>query len=243
MKKSKLVLLSWLLIATTSLQIKMAFAENVDVLNGQSIFNEGKGEAAACIGCHGEKGLGNDGMGAPRLANIGSIYIAKQLNDFAQDKRTAEGVGAAMNGFAKALTEQDRRDVAGYLNSLEYELEPSDLKGLAADGTKVGSPDLGKAIVTRGIVGKVPACQDCHGFNGRDPRYPAINQQKFVYLFNQLTAFKAGTRTNDLAILKVGIMRGIAKKLSDDDILNIASFLSTAPRVDPNGDGHAVPKK
>lgn len=240
MKKSKL-LLSWLAVA--SFQIGTASATNVDILNGQTIFNEGKGEAAACMGCHGDKALGNDGMGAPRLANIGAIYIVKQLNDFAADRRTPDGAGAAMNGFAKALTAQDRADVAGYLSSLEFEVDPSDLKGLAADGTKVGSTELGKAIVMRGISGKVPACQDCHGFNGRDPRYPMINQQKFVYLFNQLTNFKGATRTNDPEVLKVGIMRGIAKKLSDDDILNIASFLSTAPRVDPSGDGHAIPKK
>jgi cytochrome c553 len=238
MKKSKLVL--WL--AMASLQIGTAFAANVDVLNGQAIFNEGKGEAAACMGCHGEKGLGNDGMGAPRIANIGAIYLAKQLDDFADDKRTPDGAGAAMNGFAKALTVQDRRDVAGYLSTLEYEVEPSDLKGLVADGTKVGKPDLGKMIVTRGISGKVPACQDCHGFNGRDPRFPAINQQKYVYLYNQLMAFKAGTRANDPAVLKVGIMRGIAKKLSEDDIMNISAYLSTAPRVDPSGDSHATQK-
>lgn len=243
MKKSKLTLLSWFAIATTSFQIGTSFAGNVDVLNGQTIYNEGKGEAAACMGCHGEKGLGNDGMGAPRLSNIGAQYIKKQLDDFAADKRNPEGMGAVMNGFARALTDQDRADVAGYMSSLEYEVEPSDLKGLASDGTKVGNVELGKAIVMRGISGKVPACQDCHGFNGRDPRYPAINQQKFVYLVNQLTAFKAGTRTNDLAVLKVGIMRGIAKKLSDDDILNIASFLSTAPRIDPRGDSHAIPQK
>lgn len=238
MKKSKLVL--WL--AIVSFQIGAAYAANVDVLNGQAIFNDGKGDAAACMGCHGEKALGNDGMGAPRLANIGAIYLAKQLNDFATDKRTPEGAGAAMNGIAAALSEQDRRDVAGYVDTLEYEMESSDLKGLAADGTKVGKPDLGKVIVTRGISGKVPACQDCHGFNGRDPRFPGINQQKFVYLYNQLMAFKAGTRANDPAVLKVGIMRGIAKKLSEDDIMNIAAYLSTAPRVDPSGDSHAIKK-
>jgi cytochrome c553 len=201
--------------------------------NGALIFNEGKGDAAACQGCHGEKALGNDSMGAPRLANVGQIYIIKQLTEFAADKRVPEGAGAAMNDFAKALNEQDRRDLAVYLDTLEYQVESSDLKGLAADGVKIGKPDLGKILVTEGIKGKVPACQDCHGFNGRDPKFPAINQQKYVYLVNQLNQWKAGTRANDPEVEKIGIMRGIAKKLSDDDILNIAAFLSTAPRVAP----------
>jgi cytochrome c553 len=172
-------------------------------------------------------------MGAPRLANIGQAYIIKQLTEFAADKRTPSGAGAAMNGFAKALNENDRRDLAGFLNTLDYEVDPSDLKGLVADGNKVGKPELGKLIVTQGIKGKVPACQDCHGFNGRDPRFPAINQQKFVYLVNQLNNWRDDSRANDPTVDKVGIMRGIAKKLSDDDILNIAAFLSTAPRVSP----------
>jgi len=138
-----------------------------------------------------------------------------------------------MNGFAKALNEQDRRDIAVFLNTLEYVSDPSDLKALATDGVQIGKPELGKIIVTEGIKGKVPACQDCHGFNGRDPRFPAINQQKYVYLVNQLHNWRDASRANDPEVEKIGIMRRIAKLLSDDDILNIAAFLSTASRVAP----------
>jgi cytochrome c553 len=240
MSKSEFMLSSLLMLAITALPLRTASAAEstvgLNIANGQNIFNEGKGDAAACQGCHGEKALGNDSMGAPRLANIGQAYIIKQLTEFAADKRTPSGVGAAMNGFAKALNEQDRRDLAGFLNTLDYEIDPSDLKGLAADGNKVGKPDLGKVIVTQGIKGKVPACQDCHGFNGRDPRFPAINQQKFVYLVNQLNNWRDDSRANDPVVDKKGIMRRIAKNLTDDDILNIAAFLSTAPRVSPAGE-------
>ena len=237
MSNYKFMLSSLLMLSVSILQSGMASAAEatagINISNGQTIFNEGKGEAAACQGCHGEKALGNDAMGAPRLANIGQGYIIKQLTEFAADKRTPSGAGAAMNGFAKALNEQDRRDLAGYLNTLDYEIDPSDLKALATDGNKVGQPELGKAIVTQGIKGKLPPCQDCHGFNGRDPRFPAINQQKFVYLVNQLNSWRDDSRANDPTVDKVGIMRGIAKKLTDDDIANIAAFLSTAPRVSP----------
>jgi cytochrome c553 len=237
MSTSKFMLSSWLMLAVSVLQLGAATAAEstvgINIANGQTIFNEGKGDAAACQGCHGEKALGNDAMGAPRLANIGQSYVIKQLTEFAAGKRTPAGAGAAMNDFAKALNEQDRRDLAGYLNTLDYEIDPSDLKGLAADGNKVGQPELGKVIVTQGVKGKLPPCQDCHGFNGRDPRFPAINQQKFVYLVNQLNSWRDDSRANDPTVEKVGIMRGIAKKLTDDDIVNIAAFLSTAPRVSP----------
>lgn len=240
MRKSTLISSSLLMLSFTALpagaapQVGMNTTRGI-AEKGELIYNEGKGDAAACQGCHGEKALGNDGMGAPRLANVGQFYIIKQLTEFAADKRVPEGAGAAMNDFAKALNEQDRRDLAVYLDTLEYQVESSDLKALAADGVKIGKPDLGKILVTNGIKGKVPACQDCHGFNGRDPKFPAINQQKYVYLVNQLNQWKAGTRANDPEVEKVGVMRGIAKKLSDDDILNVAAYLSTAPRVAPVG--------
>lgn len=201
---------------------------------GQIIFSKGKGDAAPCQACHGEKALGNDAMGAPRLANVGQAYILKQLNDFAADRRTPEGAGAVMNVFAKSLSEQDRHDVAVYVDTLEYVTDPSDLETLAANGVEVGKPELGQVIVLKGIIGKVPACQNCHGFNGRNPKFPAINQQKYVYLVNQLRNWRSGTRANDPEVEKVGIMRGIARPLTDSDIRNIAAFLSTAPRVAPD---------
>ena len=194
MSKSKFVSLSLLVLAISVLVSESALAgesmAGVNVANGETIFNEGKGDAAACMGCHGEKALGSDDMGAPRLANIGLAYVVKQLTDFAADRRVPEGMGAAMNGFAKALSEQDRRDVAGFLYQLDYQVEPSNLKEIASNGNKVGKPALGEVIVTQGIKGKVPPCQDCHGFNGRAPKFPMINQQRFVYLVNQLNNWR-----------------------------------------------------
>ena len=235
MRKSTFMLSSCLMLAVNILTLEAAHAAAPNISGGEKIFLEGKGEAAACQGCHGEKGLGNDSMGAPRLANIGQGYLAKQLGDFSADKRVPEGMGAAMNGFAKALTDQDKLDVAGYLDTLEYAEELSDLKALASEGTKVGKPEAGRIIVTQGIRGKVPACQDCHGFNGRASRFPQINQQKYVYLVNQITSWRNDSRANDPVVDKTGIMRGIAKKLSDDDIVDIAAYLSTSPRIAPAG--------
>lgn len=236
MTKLRLLLSPWLVLFVLVPPLEKAWAaesRGVDIENGQAIFTEGKGDATACQGCHGGTGLGMDAMGAPRLANIGQIYIVKQLTDFANDLRVPAGMGMVMNGIAKALTIQDRRDVAAYLDSLEYQVESSDLQALAAEGAKVGKAELGKLIVVQGIKGKAPACQDCHGFNGRAPHIPAINQQKYVYLVNQMAAWKDGSRANDPMVNKAGIMRGIAKKLTEDEIANIAAYLSTAPRVMP----------
>jgi len=239
MRKSKFMLSLQLLLAAGIFQLSAAHAGtdvSTNIANGEKIFNEGKGDASACMGCHGPQGMGNDSMGAPRLANLGIYYIEKQLNDMANDKRIPGGMGAVMPGFAKALTEKDRHDVAVYVNSLAYQVENSDLKAIAEGGETVGKPDAGKVIVVQGIKGRIPACQDCHGFNGRADRFPMINQQRYVYLVNQLNNWRDGSRANDPEVEKVGVMRGIAKKLSDDNIRDIAAYLSTAPRISPDGD-------
>lgn len=239
MRKSKFILSLQLMLAAGMFQLGAAYAGNdvsTNIANGEKIFTEGKGDASACQGCHGPTALGMDAMGAPRLANLGVYYIEKQLNDLANDRRIPSGMGAVMPGFAKALSEQDRHDIAVYVNSLEYQVENSDLESAAADADPPVDVAAGKQIVTHGVTGKVPPCQDCHGFNGRAARFPMINQQRYVYLVNQLHNWKDDSRANDPEVDGVGIMRGIAKKLSDADIQNIAGFLSTAPRVSPDGD-------
>src|ERR1019366_8252632 len=138
------------------------------VANGMKIFNEGKGDSVpACMTCHGAGGWGLDAMGAPRLAGIGFPYVIKQLSDLAAGKRTPDGAGAVMVIFAGGLTEQERRDVAGYVNSLNGPPDVSDLKALKEGGTTIGERYLGQAIVKYGVIGKVSACSSCHGYNGR----------------------------------------------------------------------------
>lgn len=257
---SKFKLLSWLTVAATVLVSGMATAEaagsGANAANGQKIFTEGKGDAQPCQTCHGDKAQGNDAMGAPRLANIGYGYVVKQLTNFAQDKRTPGGVGAVMPGFAKALSEQDRRDVSAYVNTLKTTPELSDLKELKAGGQQVGEAYKGAEIAEHG-TSKVSACSSCHAFNGRgaDPVFPRIGQQKYVYLVNQLHNWRANAadvsagavaRTNDPA----GMMRAIAKNLSDEDIINVAAYLTVASPTKGAGDGapdnesllHAVAK-
>jgi cytochrome c553 len=205
----------------------------VNIGAGKQIFLNGKGDVPACQTCHGPKGLGDDGMQTPRLANIGYAYVVKQLTNIADDARVVM-TNPMMNIVAKGLTEQDRKDVAAYLNTLEPAVEPSDLAALKAGGTEVGEAYKGQILVRYGIIGKAPACQSCHGFNGRgsDPVYPQIGQQKYVYLVNQLKSWRDGSRTND----PLGQMRAVAKNLTDEDIINAAAYLTRAPKSTP-GDG------
>ncbi|MDX8392934.1 MAG: c-type cytochrome [Mariprofundaceae bacterium] len=219
---------------------------NVD--RGRVIYQFGKGDdVPACQGCHAADGLGSDEVGTPRLAYQIDSYILKQLTDFAEDKRT-DDVMYQMNDIAVALSVQDRKDVASYVHTLKTPYLGSNLDQLRRDGAEIGDPAKGKMIAEFGAPDHgVPACQSCHGFHGRSAgrMYPAIGGQNYVYLKHELESFRNGgntsaadiasgekeddARTNDY----MGQMRAVAKNLTDEDIANVAAFLTLAKPTTP----------
>jgi len=225
-----------LAIASTLIS-SVAMAEGVPMdgnpENGKQIFMNGKGPVVACMTCHGPTGWGTEAMGAPRLANLGYPYIVKQLTDLAEGRRVPQGAGAVMPYFASQLTPQERKDIAAYVNTLNTTPELSDIKELQSSGQPVGVRYKGEILVKYGVENKVSACVTCHGYNGRGapPMFPVIGQQKFTYLVNQLHNWRDGSRAND----PLGMMRAIAKNLTDQDILDAATYLSSAPRTTQGG--------
>lgn len=207
-----------------------AAANKGNIENGKNIYNNGKGDVPACNSCHGQDAMGDDAMGTPRLAGQGYVFLVKQLEDFATDKRM-DTTMFIMNTNAKGLTAQDRRDVSAYANSLTRDaVGGSDLNQVKELGHSVGIRHKGKALVNYGNKSRgIPSCYSCHGYNGRGaaPVYPVIGSQKYVYLVNQLKKWRDGSRNND----PMGQMQAVAKNLTDDDINNVAAYLSTAPRT------------
>lgn len=207
-------------------QVSVAAEVVANLKNGEKIYKEGKGSVPACTSCHGEDGMGNDMMGTPRLAGQVSQFLLKQLEDFATDSR-ADTTMFIMNVNAKGLTDQDRRDVSAYLSTLPATGGGSDLKALAAGGVEVGKPHLGMALVNYGDIDRgISGCRSCHDYNGRgvEPLYPRIGEQKYVYLVAQLKKWRDGSRTNDPREQ----MQKVARQLTDEDINNVASFLTNA---------------
>jgi cytochrome c553 len=82
----------------------------------------------------------------------------------------------------------------------------------------VGDPEHGKRVAEA-------KCAACHGTNGNspDPQFPKLAGQNPAYLYQQLWAFKEGTRKSD-------VMPGIVATLVDADMANVASFYSRQPR-------------
>jgi cytochrome c553 len=208
-----------------------------NISNGKSIFENGKGAVPACSSCHGADGNGDDNMGTPRIAGQYAVFLRKQLEDFATDKRMDKTM-FVMNANAKGLSAQDRTDVATYLESIspfdgygKMRFKGSDLKELAVNGIEVGQTHKGKSLVEwgqgEGIRAKpVSACRSCHGYNGRGapPLYPRIGGQRYVYLVNQLKNWRDGSRAND----PMSQMQIIARRMTDEDINNAAAYLTNA---------------
>ncbi len=83
------------------------------------------------------------------------------------------------------------------------------------------SEDGATLYLARGCIG-------CHGAGGNAPvapNYPKIGMQNMEYTINQLNDFKNNKRTNGLAAL----MLGMVASLTEEDIRNLADYLSTNP--------------
>mgnify|MGYP000125441984 CR=1 FL=1 len=71
----------------------------------------------------------------------------------------------------------------------------------------------------------IPACMACHGPDGGGnpgSGYPALRGQQFDYTVAQLTNYHSGARQTD----PQSMMRTVAKRLTEDDIKNLARYVS-----------------
>ena len=89
----------------------------------------------------------------------------------------------------------------------------------AGDAPKAAKPDL-----VKGEASFTAVCAACHGADGNSAiaANPKLSQQHPEYLVKQLQEFKSGKRNN-------AIMKGFATALSDDDMRNIAYWLTSKP--------------
>lgn len=83
-----------------------------------------------------------------------------------------------------------------------------------AQGVPQGDAARAKPIATQ-------SCAACHGTNGNssNPQYPSLAGQGSRYLYEQLKAFRNGTRPSP-------VMSAMVTTLSEDDMLNLAAYYS-----------------
>jgi cytochrome c553 len=95
---------------------------------------------------------------------------------------------------------------------------------IAAEEKKPAKADAarGEVLFTNGDAARgVPACASCHGAAGNSTivQNPKLAAQHEAYIAKQLADFKSPARNNP-------VMSAIAKPLTDDDMKNIAAYLS-----------------
>ncbi|MGF6098211.1 c-type cytochrome [Pseudomonas sp. 18175] len=173
----------------------------------------GQAKAAVCGACHGPDG-NSPAPNFPKLAGQGERYLTKQMHDIKDGKRTV----LEMTGLLTNLGDQDLADIAAYFASRKGSVGAADPK-LVARGEKLfRGGNLEKGL---------PSCIGCHSPNGAGiaaAGFPHLSGQHATYIAKQLTDFRkeeAG-RNNDGDAM---IMRSIARKLSDEDIAALSSYI------------------
>ena len=179
----------------------------------KGVATAGQAKAAVCGACHGPDG-NSPAPNFPKLAGQGERYLTKQMHDIKDGKRTV----LEMTGLLTNLSDQDLADLAAYFASQKGSVGAADPK-LVARGEKLfRGGDLDKGL---------PACIGCHSPNGAGiaaAGFPHLGGQHAQYVAKQLTDFRkeeAG-RANDGDAM---IMRTIARKLSDEDIAAVSSYI------------------
>jgi len=95
---------------------------NEDLLDrGVSLYRGGNKEnkTAACLACHGPTGRGNPAARYPALHGQHAVYIAKQLNDYANAARTSDGKTRVMQDIAASLDKDDIAALSSYVQGLK----------------------------------------------------------------------------------------------------------------------------
>ena len=129
-------------------------------------------------------------------------------------RRVFGDVRPAATMIAAGLSEADMKALAAYYGA--QQLAPA-----AATDKELAS--LGQRIWRGGIAASgVPACAGCHGPTGAGmpAQYPRVAGQFAEYVAGQLKAFKEGARAND----PNGMMRGVAARMTDQEIRAVAEY-------------------
>ncbi|MDP1681197.1 MAG: c-type cytochrome [Burkholderiales bacterium] len=200
-----------------SLSLALVAMTSLALADGAAITQHGNTRRAlACMTCHGAQGEGTPTSGFPRLAGLNAGYLRTQLDNFAQGRR----VNAIMAPIALALNDDEREAVTRYY---------AGLRGAASTAKPVPQTNVpGASLANQGRWSQgLPACIQCHGAMGVGvgSTFPALAGQSSIYLENQLRAWQEGTRAPG----PLGLMKGVADKMSAADIKAVAAYFSALP--------------
>ncbi len=116
--------------------------------------------------------------------------------------------------------------LSGFMTSVGAEEHAAPAAAAAPAPVVPGKPKAdiaaGEALFTNGDPARgVVACIGCHGANGKSAvgTWPKLAAQHTAYIAKELKNYKDGTRANP-------VMTGMAATVNDQDIANVAAYLS-----------------
>ena len=181
-----------------------------------------------CVACHGRNGA-RAIQDYPNLAGQEKSYLVRQTWDIITGKRKAskdkqgKPRTEAMTGALISpqgdirVTKEEVEKIANWLSQLPP-AKPNPPEDLKPEDIAAGEK-----------LYKKKRCLTCHGKRGDKPLkgYPYIAGQKYAYIVNQLKDIRDKVRTNG----KVKVMYNFVRKLKDEEIAQIAAWLSTIDRT------------
>jgi cytochrome c553 len=195
--------------------------------SGAELARHGNGARAvsACTRCHGSESRPPSSRLIPVLAGQSRAYLEAALRHYANGERTS----GIMQPVAAELEDSAITALSDYY------------AGVTASQTAPRAnptPEQmarGSAIATEGIPSEgVPPCLACHA--GAAPSFPRLRGQHAPYIAGQLRLWQRGLRDRTA---HGAIMAPIARRLSAQQIEDVAVFFESAGGGEAGDEGHA----
>ena len=191
----------------------MSLALLASSASAQYLGDAQRGEAlvGVCAACHGPGGKSLSSEW-PHLAGQNERYLYRQMKRIRDGQRSVPTMLALNDKDDSQLA-----DIAAYFSAQPAPTGETDPQLLEAGRQLYLAGDA-----ERGIA----ACTACHGVTGSGlagAGFPRLSGQVTAYLEQSLHNFRAEGATNDVPS---SMMRQIARRLHDDDIKAVASYIS-----------------
>lgn len=175
-------------------------ADSKTTLNETALKN-GQKSAQFCRHCH---GVGGSSVreDTPNLAGQNEAYLLTQMEKFVSGQRKNE----FMEGLIKALTPEERKNIALYFSQQEVVVKPAANAAQAATGKKLYEK----------------LCISCHGAGAYGTeKIPRLASQQPNYLQDSLKRYRSGGERTDPQ------MSAYTRNLKDADIVNLSAYLAS----------------
>ena len=177
----------------------------------QAAIIDGEDRALLCKFCHGKDGNSLK-PNVPNLAGQNPYYLLEQIEKFA----TRERDDYVMSPLAAEFSPEDKVNIAIFYYS-------NPVKTQVVDGELAEKGETLFRLI----------CSSCHGTDGRgNEKFARLAGQKMVYVESVLKGFRQNATNPDsksAAGRKSKTMEGVAKKLTDTQIQQIAAYVAQLP--------------